>query len=159
MLNEITVIGRVVGEVKRSKIKTEKKQTLNITTIYVAVARENGKKQFDVIKCNALGSMALNVALNARKGRLLCVKGRLTVDQRKAYGNVPSLDIYVTITTVYFLDEDNPTLSYLKAKEEQKKAVKKATKQTDVEPPKVEKKAETDDDILRDLDEDAIFDF
>lgn len=126
---------------------------------YVAVGRDNGKNEADIIKCTCFDLYATNVALNARKGRKVCCKGRLTVQRKNAYGGVPSLDVYITLNTIYFLDEENATIAYLKAKTEEKKLVKKKKTKEKTEKKKPELQQKDDDDLLEELDEDKLFDF
>lgn len=163
MLNEVTLIGFVVGDTKAATIKTKENKSIKAISFYISVPRETQRKEHDIIQCKCYDLLAVNVALNIRKGRKICLKGRLTVNKRVGYGNVPSLDIFVLVSTVYFLDEGNATLSYLKAKKQQIKAVKNKTDRVQADKPKVAKNpvktSENTSSILDDLDEDKVFDF
>lgn len=163
MLNEVNLIGFVIGDTKSATIKTKDNKKLKAMSFYISVPRETKNKEYDIIKCKCYGLLAVNVSLNIQRGRKVCLKGRLTVNKQKGYGNVPSLDIFVLVSTMYFLDEGSATLSYLKAKEEQKKAVKKKTDKVQTDKPKVSKNtvktSENTSSILDDLDEDKVFDF
>ena len=163
MLNRVSLIGFVVGDSKSTTIKTKDNKKLKAMSFYVSVPRESKNQEYDIIKCKCYGMLAINLALNLNKGRKICLDGRLTVNRNTGYGNVPTLDIFILVQTVYFLDEGNPTISFLKAKEEQKKAIKKKLDKVQADKPNVAKntvkKSENTRSILDDLDEDKVFDF
>ena len=108
MLNNITIMGRLVRDPDTRKTATGK----SVTSITLAVERDiktNGEKETDFIDCVAWNGTADLVAKYFTKGRMAVVRGRLQIRtwQDKDGNNRKAAEVIAD--SVYFGDSKQAT--------------------------------------------------
>lgn len=103
MLNNITLIGRIVRDPENRKTTSGK----SVTSFTLAVerdARTNGEKVTDFIDCVAWNNTADFVAKYFTKGRMAVVRGRLQIRTWKDQDGTNRKAAEVIAESVYFGD-------------------------------------------------------
>lgn len=123
MLNQLTIVGRIVENPKVERVDNNRK----VSNITVAVPRTyknaDGEYDTDFIDCVLWGPIAENTSEYCQKGDIVGIKGRLQVDNYKAEDGTNRKSTKIIAEKVSFLS----SAKRLEEKEEKnKKQLKKS---------------------------------